>query len=129
MHMARYLDLLHRSEFAAATALRTTATAHADEPDLAHTGLLLADQCEQHSQLLTGPREGGIGLLRDLHDLYLLAAECDVCWTIIGQAAQGARDPDLLSIVHGCAEQTTTQLAWLRTRMKHTAPQALIVAP
>jgi hypothetical protein len=33
--------------------------------------------------------------LRDLHDLYLMAAECEISWTVIGQAAQGVRDNDL----------------------------------
>jgi hypothetical protein len=30
---------------------------------------------------------GGLGLLRDLQDLYLMTTECDITWTMIGQAA------------------------------------------
>jgi hypothetical protein len=67
-------------------------------------------------------------LLCDLLDLYLMAAECDVCWTVVGQAAQGARDPDLFAVVQVCEQETATQLKWLRTRMKRAAPQALVVA-
>ena len=52
-----------------------------------------------HSELFSGTRTGGIGLLRDLQDLYLMAAECDICWTVVGQAAHGARDDDLLAVV------------------------------
>jgi hypothetical protein len=81
-----------------------------------------------HSELFRGTRASGIGVLRDLHDLYLMAAECDICWTVIGQAAQGARDEDLLSVVRRCEGETAVQLKWLRTRMKQTAPQALVVA-
>jgi hypothetical protein len=52
----------------------------------------------------------------------------DISWTMIGQAAQGARDAALLDAVHACAHDTTIQLAWLRTRMKAAAPQVLLVA-
>ncbi len=38
------------------------------------------------------PATGGIGLLRDLQDLYLMARRVRHLWTLIGQAAQGARD-------------------------------------
>jgi hypothetical protein len=75
-----------------------------------------------------GVRTGGLGLLRDLHDLYLMAAECDISWTLVGQAAAGARGADLLDVVKRREGETATQLQWLRTRMKQAAPQALVVA-
>ena len=75
-----------------------------------------------------GSREGGLGLLRDLHDLYLMAAECDMAWTLVGQAAKRLRDAPLLSVVEDCEQHTAVQLKWVRTRMKQAAPQALIVA-
>ncbi|MDP9293702.1 MAG: hypothetical protein M3O90_04620, partial [Actinomycetota bacterium] len=75
-----------------------------------------------------GARSGGLGLLRDLHDLYLMATECDLAWTLVGQAAQGARDRELLDVVARCEGETAIQLKWLRTRMKQAAPQALVVA-
>jgi hypothetical protein len=81
-----------------------------------------------HSELFKGTRSGGLGLLRDLQDLYLMATECDIAWTVIGQAAQGARDTDLVEVVKACQAETATQLKWLRTRMKQAAPQALVVA-
>jgi hypothetical protein len=67
-------------------------------------------------------------LLRDLQDLYLMASECDICWTVIGQAAQGARDRGLLDVVRRCEGETAGQRNWLRTRMKQAAPQALVVS-
>ncbi|WP_244295075.1 hypothetical protein [Micromonospora orduensis] len=81
-----------------------------------------------HSHLFSGTRTGGIGLLRDLQDLYLMAAECDITWTVVGQAAYGARDDELLAVVRRCEGETAIQLKWLRTRMKAAAPQALVVA-
>ena len=81
-----------------------------------------------HSELFGGTRGGGLGLLRDLHDLYLMATECEVTWALVGQAAQGARDLDLLDTVERCEGEVAAQLKWLRTRMKQAAPQALVVA-
>jgi hypothetical protein len=52
----------------------------------------------------------------------------DICWTLVGQAARGAPDHDLLDVVGHCENETATQLTWLRTRMKQAAPQALVVA-
>jgi hypothetical protein len=57
-----------------------------------------------------------------------MASECDITWTMIGQAAQALRDTDLVEVVQDCQQQTATQLKWLRTRMKQAAPQALVVA-
>ena len=151
MHLAHYLGLLHRSQTELADAFREVAAAHRDEADVFHTCERLARQCDRHadelepfaqrygeeasdeperlhSELFQGTRTGGIALLRDLHDLYLMAAECDIAWTLIGQAAQGARDAELLEVVQGCEGETATQLAWLRGRMKEAAPQALVVA-
>ena len=57
-----------------------------------------------------------------------MATECEIGWTAIGQAARGLRDEGLVAVVeHGDAE-IKGQIAWLRTRMKQSAPQALVVA-
>jgi hypothetical protein len=47
---------------------------------------------------------------------------------VIGQGAHGARDEELLGVVNECESETATQLLWLKTRIKQTAPQALVVA-
>ena len=57
-----------------------------------------------------------------------MAANCDITWTLVGQAAQGLRDDDLLKVVTTNEKETAMQLKWLRTRMKQAAPQALVVA-
>jgi hypothetical protein len=57
-----------------------------------------------------------------------MTAECDICWTVVGQAAQGLRDNELWQVVDQGAAETQIQLAWLRGRMKQAAPQALVVA-
>jgi hypothetical protein len=151
MHLAHYLGLLHRAQNNLADAYREVADAHRDEPDIFHLCRRLAGRCDDHarqlhpfaqryseeapqeperlhSELFRGTRTGGLGLLRDLQDLYLMTAECDICWTIVGQAARGARDTDLVEVVARCEGETATQLKWLRSRMKQAAPQALVVA-
>ncbi|MGK4595048.1 hypothetical protein [Amycolatopsis sp. w19] len=47
---------------------------------------------------------------------------------MVGQAAQGLRDRELLDLVEDHEQETSRQLTWLRTRMKQAAPQALIAA-
>lgn len=151
MQLAHYLGLLHRAQIDLAAAFREVGDAHRDEPDVYHDCERLARQCDDHaeqlrpfadrygeeaddepdrlhSDLFQGTRSGGLGLLRDLHDLYLMACECDISWTLIGQAAQGARDEDLVAVVERCESETAIQMKWLRTRMKHAAPQALVVS-
>lgn len=151
MHLANYLGYLHRAELDLADAFRKIGAAHAAESDVFHAGNTLAKQCEAHAEklapfvdrygedapeeperlyhdLFDETRSGGLGLLRDLHDLYIMASACDIAWTMIGQAAQGTGDRELLGVVDSCEKETATQLKWLRTRMKQAAPQALLVA-
>jgi hypothetical protein len=151
MHLAHFLGMLHRSQEALGKAFREVGDVHRDEHDVFHQCQRLARQCDRHAEALApfaqrygeeapdeperlhstlfeGTREGPIGLLRDLLDLYLMASECDMTWTLIGQAAQGARDTDLLDVVQGCESETSVQLKWLKSRMKEAAPQALVVA-
>jgi hypothetical protein len=151
VHLAHYLALLHRSQTQLADAFRTTARSHADEHDVQGICAKLAARCDRHAEqlkpfterygedapgeperlhgeLFGGPRDGPLGLLRDLHDLYLMACECDIAWTVVGQAAQGARDRELLAVVRKCEGETAMQIKWTRSRMKEAAPQALVVA-
>jgi len=153
VNLTHYLGLLHRAEQELARALREVGDRHADEADVVHLGRTLAAQCDAHaealapvvarygedhaggdepehlhSELFRGARDGPLGLLRDLQDLYLMASECDIAWTLVGQAAQGLRDEELQDIVQRCERETAIQQRWLQTRLKQAAPQALVVA-
>lgn len=150
MQLAHYLGLLHKAQLDLAEAFGQVAEAHREEPDVFVECRMLSARCTEHAtrlqpfaqrygedeedepdrlhrELFSGTREGPLGLLRDLHDLYLMAAECDISWTMIGQAAQGARDEELLGVVTSCEQDTSIQMKWLRTRMKQAAPQVLVV--
>ncbi|GAA0221094.1 hypothetical protein GCM10010492_19020 [Saccharothrix mutabilis subsp. mutabilis] len=151
MHLATYLGLLHTSLTTLADAFREVARGHGEEPDVEHTCRVLAQRTDAqaealapaverygehreeeperlHAAGLDATRGGPVGLLRDLQDLYTLASLTDITWTVVGQAAQGLRDRDLLDIVTTHERDTARQLAWLRTRVKQAAPQALIAA-
>ena len=151
MHLAHYLGLVHRSELMLANSFREVASAHGDEPDVSVLCQKFAKHCDQHDaklapfvdrygegapeeperlhgNLFGGTRTGGLGLLHDLHDLFLMASEVDISRTLVGQAAQGARDKVLFETVTSCDGETAMQLRWLRTHMKQAAPQALLVA-
>ena len=153
MQLAHYLKLLHTAQEGLARGFRAVGDGHTADAGVFHMCAKLATQCDEHaaqlaphveryaddpdaaevcerlhSDIFGGPRSGGLGLLRDLQDLYVMAAEVDIVWTLVGQAAQGVRDAELFDVVAACEGETAMQLKWLRTRLKQAAPQALVVA-
>lgn len=146
-----YLGMLRRAEELLASSFRVVGEGHADEPDVHGICRLLAGQSDEHEQALRpvldrygerpadeperlhvdpieSPREGPLGLLRDLQDLFLIAQLVDTTYTLVKQAAAALRDEELLGVIRDCEGQTATQIAWIGTRMKQAAPQALVVA-
>lgn len=151
MRLPVYLGMLHRAEQELAASFRTVADGHGDEPDVHSICTVLAGQCDEHvaamqpivdrygsesddeperlhAVALPEPRTGPLALLRDLQDVHLLASFVDMTWTLVGQAAAALRDEALQQTITRCEGQTATQVAWLTTRMKQAAPQALVVA-
>jgi hypothetical protein len=149
--LANYLGMMHQAEVDLADGFRKTAEGHAADVDVYHLCHTLAKQCDAHAEalkpfvdrygeqkeeeperlfhdLFDETRSGSFGLLRDLQDLYVMANFCDITWTMIGQAAQGVPDTELLEVVNSCEGETSTQIKWLKTRMKVAAPQTLLVA-
>jgi hypothetical protein len=151
MKLPVYLGMLHHAEQELSHSFRTVAEGHGDEPDVHSACMLLAQQCDEHVEAmrpfidrygsqdddeperlhavaLPGPRTGPLALLRDLQDVHLLATFVDTTRTLVGQAAAALRDEDLQRVIAAQEAQTQVQVAWLTTRMKQAAPQALIVA-
>ncbi len=151
MHVGNYLALVHESEQQLSNALMTVASHHSDEPDITQTCELLAewsrknvesvkplveryaeeksDKPERLTQVLfEKPRTGSLALLRDLHDLWLLANEVQLCWMVLLQAAKALRDKELEATCVSCSSQTKRQVNWLISRISQAAPQALVVA-
>jgi hypothetical protein len=148
VHLATYVGLLDNAERSLADAFRQIAASDAVEPEVARTCEGLAAASDRHVERLepvvrrygerdgvkplemglSGTRPGRAGLLRDLLDVYALAAFADLTWTIVAHVARGLRDSALLDVAESCEQDTDRQLAWLRTRVKQTAPRVLIPA-
>jgi hypothetical protein len=69
--------------------------------------------------------ESGLVLVNDLRELYLAAQEVFVTWLIVYQAAQAARDRELLQLTGECQLETELQVKWALTQIKVQSPQAL----
>ena len=78
--------------------------------------------------LFAEKRHGSLALLRDLHDLWLLTQEVQLCWMIMCQVALGLRDEELKACFTFCNARTKRQADWLLSHIKQTAPQTLLVA-
>jgi hypothetical protein len=151
MHIGHYIELVHKGHQDLAEALRKVAAHHGSEPDIFANCHLLAtwsDDLVQDLQpfvdkygeekdkepdrlrsiLFVKPRKGSMGLLRDLHDLWLMSNESELCCLVLKMAAMGLRDQDLLTTCKTMEQQTKRQTAWLLTRIKSAAPQTLIAA-
>ena len=151
MHVGNYLGLVQASEQQLSRAFRQVAGQHGDEPDIVQPCQLAAGWSEAHDQalqplvdrytatrsdepewlsqlLFKKPRTGSLALLRDLHDLWLLASEVQLCWTVLLMAARGLRDTEMEATCQRLNAETGRQLTWLITRIKQATPQTLIVA-
>ncbi len=149
-HVANYLGLVAASEAHLAASLTTVSKHHAAEPDVQQMTALLAtwsltNQADLaplvaryhetkesepkalHNALFHGPRSGGLGLLRDLQDLWLLAQEVTLSYELLNQAALALRDEEMITILKQVSSQTRRQTQWLKTRIDQAAPQALTV--
>jgi L-ascorbate metabolism protein UlaG (beta-lactamase superfamily) len=150
-HIPKFIGLLRQSERLLADAFLMVAERHALDPELremckqlAVWSSLHADGLEPLAQrygeqsdkeparvrraLFRRARGGGVGKLRDLHDLALLAGQSKLTWTSLKQAAVSLRDRDMEMVCSKSLAETERQLAWLQTQIKNTAPQALTVS-
>jgi len=78
------------------------------------------------AELLGRSELTGLLLLRDLRNLYLTTQEAEIAWVILAQAAQAARDRELLREVSLCHDEAEARGKWLRTKIKESAPQILV---
>ncbi|HKR80011.1 MAG TPA: hypothetical protein VJR69_09950 [Nitrospira sp.] len=151
MYVGLYLQMVKTTEQELEKALKAVADRHQQEPDLEEICTILSSWSQAkarstdrfihkygrerdrepqrlYSDLFQGPRRGGLALLRDLHDLWLMTTEAQIVWTLLAQAAQALRDKDFVQTCEHNKEQTHRQTSWLETRSKQAAPQTLIAA-
>ena len=86
---------------------------------------LLETVRHKSAELLGHSEASGMLLLRDLRNLYLTAQEAEIAWVTLAQAAQAARDRELLLAASECHEEAEACGKWLRTRIKESSPQVL----
>jgi ferredoxin-nitrate reductase len=148
--IAIYIGMAHKADEHLADAFANVAHHHMTEPDIYATCMVMAQWSKDHVEKLTplaaryqeerntepdrlrdalfqGPRSGGIGLLRDLTDLWLAASEVHCSYECLVQAAKALRDTELLEACTSFERDADRQLAWIRTRIDQAAPQALVV--
>lgn len=149
-HVQEYLALVEASERLLADALTAVGEHHTHEPDIPSECTLLAGWAREHQQALgkyverygehriaeperlrkaafPALHESGFGLVRDLHDCWLIANETHVSIIVLDQAAKALRDDELVALLDHMDGQNQRQQAWLLTRIKQAAPQALVV--
>src|SRR4051812_36421647 len=106
MHIGKYIDLVHRTEEDLVKSFKLVANEHAKEVDVYQNCMLLSswsqelatgiepfakrygeekdDEPDRLTQtLLKKARTGSMALLRDLHDLYLIVSEVEICCLIL----------------------------------------------
>ena len=146
-----FLGMTLLSEQQLGEAFRQVAGKHMAEPDIHATCMLMASWCAEEAEqlkpfiaayhkdrsaepdgaakkLFNGPRSGGLGLLRDLHDLWLAASEAHLGYEAVKQAAKALHDQSLAETCLRSLTRTDRQIAWLRTRIDQAAPQTLTVS-
>jgi hypothetical protein len=127
------VERVKESEEALATGLESVGEHHSDDHDVFHITRTLAKRSRARIDRLGGKEATAVGkklsdsgdLLGDLRGLYMLASEASIDWTILGQAAQAAKDAELLGLVDECHADELRTLKWATTRVKEAAPQAL----
>jgi hypothetical protein len=85
----------------------------------------LATVRQSLSQAVGHRQAPGLLLLYDLRALHLAATENSLSWEMLAQAAQAAKDTDLLHLAAACHPQTLRQLRWTHTMIKTLSPQLL----
>ncbi len=145
-----YLALVQRGEQALAEAYDTVAQHHAANDELrtrcketaersraGATGLhALIDQYgpaeeaepeQLRGAMFGGSREGNLGQLRDLHDLYTLTSYLSIGFFALKQAGSALKDAALTAAASARMDELTMEEGWLDREIRAIAAQALVV--
>lgn len=77
--------------------------------------------------MFQGPRIGGLGLMRDVHDLWLLAQDAWIGWLALEQVAKALEDKTLAEISDKNGGEAGLIAAWCQTQFKAHIAQALLM--
>ncbi|MBV8880100.1 MAG: molybdopterin-dependent oxidoreductase [Planctomycetaceae bacterium] len=149
-HLAEYLGILAENEEQMAQSFVSLRSRHPADAEVAGTGRLLETWSREHldllrpfmkrygsraegdakklRQVLLGSKKpGSLGLVRDLHDLWVLAHGSKIALIVLRQAGRALRDPAFESTLERLSIGNERQIGWILTKLKQTAPQALVV--
>ena len=149
MLLNSYIEYALRREDALAKAFKKVAIRYQDEPDVSGLCKIFASWSMDHAenlkallerydtnsdekwsrsgQLKFTIHEGSLALMQDLHGLWLMTNEVNLCWTILLQAAKALRDEKLELACSQYSLHTQQQINWLTSKIKQSASQALTV--
>lgn len=151
MLLATYINLLEQGSSTLAESYSVLAEGHSEEAEIVGQAGRFRAQCLRqadrlgparqrygdhpapppdrlHQPGLQSARSGGLGLLRDLHEVYDYASHLQIAWTVVGQAAQGNTDEELVTVAEDSKAEIAVQVAWLTTQLKTASAQVLLVA-
>jgi len=150
--LAPYLGRLWEDEQELANAFRLMAFRHDRDPEMRAGCELMAEWTNElvfalspfverygkrrsldaehvRGALFNGARWGVAGLLRDAQDLALLTDDIRLGWTALQEAAPELHDRELEETAKSAKLTTQRQIAWLESRIRQTAPEALTIPP
>jgi hypothetical protein len=141
MKLGDLISHMRRLETELAAQLRAAAERHPEEHDIYHQCLTFAVAADKRALKLepsatryggqtrwtTVVVDGSDDLLAELRTLHLRTDQVAITWTMAEQAAKALRDTDLLEVATECQLETEMQAKWFTTRIKTSAPQALVV--
>lgn len=122
--------LARQSEAHAGRVREVASIAGAELPDEGHESVahgLRAAVRRVASDAMGRSDEAGPLLLHDLRRLYVLAADCEMAWTVVGQGARAAREVEVVELFTACCEEVVGQMRWIKTKVKLAAPQVVAV--
>lgn len=89
--------------------------------------LKAAQRLRDRASELVGRRpQAALLLLRDLREVYIKASGVSVDWEMLGQAAQGLKDVELLETVQRCHPDVLRQVRWANGKLKESSTQILV---
>lgn len=145
-----YVGLLRATEQQLEQALKTVAEHHPLEPEVraaclkfaswsvAHIGALkpFADRYQEQDDdepkrlrnaMFQGPRVGMLGLMRDIHDLWLLAQDAWIGWLALKQVAKALEETELVEACNRNGRESSLVAEWCHTQFKTHIAQALLM--